>query len=137
MEASLSIVVYKGEPIDASEYRHTALFLEFSDETSTLIDVIGASGFFGVDVREDQDPAVSAELITKITVGKINGQAKDSIQSAIKDTPIKNSDRSWNCQHWVGDALTRLSDRQWITTNERAQAVNAMAGIVVDAPEHV
>ncbi len=135
MAASLSIIVYKGSPIDASEFRHTSLFLEFPDTTTLLIHVTGASGFFQAEVTPGEEPTKSKKFIKKIPVGTIMGQAKTAIESTIKVTPINNSDRSWNCQNWVGDALKKLSDRQWITSDARSEAIDAMAEIIVDAPD--
>lgn len=135
MAASLSIIIYKGSPIDASEFRHTALFLEFSDAITLLIHVTGSSGFFQAEVRPGEEPTRSKKFIKKITVGTIMGQTKAAIESAIKFTPIDNSDPSWNCQNWVGDALKKLSDRQWITNGAFSEAIDAMGEVVVDAPD--
>lgn len=135
MPASLSIIVYKGSPVDASEYRHTALLIEFSDSTSLLIHITGASGFFQGEVKENQDPSKSQKFVRKIPVAKIEGQSKDAIRTRIRATPIKNSDRSWNCQNWIGDALKTLSDQQWISKTARQTAINTMAEAVVDAPD--
>jgi hypothetical protein len=135
MAVSLSIIVYKGSPIDAPEYRHTALFLEFPDTTTLLVHVTGASGFFQPEVKPGENPTKSKGFIKKIHVGSIQGQTKAVIESTIKVTPVNNSDRSWNCQHWVGDALKRLSDRQWITSDARSKAIDAMAEVISDAPD--
>ncbi|OXV10819.1 hypothetical protein Egran_01417 [Elaphomyces granulatus] len=135
MAASLSIVIYKGSPIDASEFRHTALFLEFPEATTLLIHVTGASGFFQAEVRPGEEPTRSKKFIKKIFVGTITGQTKTAIESTIKFTPIDNSDRSWNCQNWVGDALKKLSDRQWITGGAFSKAIDAMVEVIIDAPD--
>ncbi|KAL9131432.1 MAG: hypothetical protein Q9217_000646 [Psora testacea] len=118
MAASLSIIVYKGSPIDASKYRHTALFLEFPETTTTLLHVTGASGFFQAEAKAGEDPSKSKKFVKKILVGQIQGQAKTAIESTIQLTPVNNLDRSWNCQTWVGDALKKLSDRRWITKKQ-------------------
>ena len=135
MATSLSIIVYKGSPIDASKYRHTALFLEFPDTTNLLIHVTGASGFFQAEVKSGENPTKSKKFVKKISVGKIQGQTKVAIESAIKVTPINNSDRSWNCHHWIGDALKKLSDRRWITSDSRSKAIDDMAEEVTNAPD--
>lgn len=135
MATSLSIIIYKGSPIDASKYRHTALLLEFPDKTTRLLHVTGASGFFQTEVKSGEDPSKSKKFVKKILVGKIQGQEKAAIQSTITSTPVKNSDRSWNCQNWIGDALKKLSDLRWITINARSEAIDAMADVVIDAPD--
>ena len=135
MAASISIIIYKGSPIDGSKYRHTALFLESPDTTTLLLHVTGASGFFQAEVKPGKDPSQSKKFVEKILVGKIQGQGKDAIESAIQSTPVNNSDPSWNCQNWVGDVLEKLSDRGWITNDACSKAIDAMAEIIVDAPD--
>ncbi len=135
MATSLSVIIYKGSPIDASKYRHTALFLEFPDKTTRLLHVTGASGFFQTEVKPGEDPSKSKKFVKKILVGKIQGQEKAVIQSTITSTPVKNSDRSWNCQNWIGDALKKLSDRRWITSDARSDTIDAMADVIIDAPD--
>ncbi len=135
MAASLSIILYKGSPIDASKYRHTVLFVEFPDNTTLLLHVIGASGFFEAEVKRGEDPFKSQKFVKQIPVGTIQGQGKVAIESEIKSTPIDNSDPSWNCQSWIGDALKKLSDSGWITSDARSNAIDAMAEVLVDAPD--
>lgn len=135
MAASLSIVIYKGSPIDSSNYRHTVLFLESPDNTKRILHATGASGFFQVEVKPGKEPSTSRRFVKQIPVGKINGQGKDAIESTIQSTPVNNWDPSWNCQNWVGDAMKKLSDRGWITNDARSKAIDAMAEIIVDAPD--
>ncbi len=135
MSAALRIIVYKGSPVDASEFRHTALFLEFPDKSTLMIHVIGPNQFYQTEVKSGVDPAYSKKFIKKISVGTIQGQTKAAIESRIKATPVKNSDRSWNCQHWIGDALKRLADQKWISGGARSAAIDAMAEVIADAPD--
>ena len=135
MEAALSIIVYEGSPVDAPEYRHTALFLDISGQSTTLLDIKGAIGFFRVETRSAVDPIDTMKFIKKIPVGVIQGQTKLAIEEEIKSTPLLNTERGWNCQSWVGDALTKLSDRHWITDDERLTAIDVMAGVIVEAPD--
>jgi len=135
MSASLSIIIYKGSPVDAPEFRHTALFLEIPGSNSLLLHIVGTSGIFQPQVKQNEDPSKSQKFVRRIAVAKIQGQSKNAIQSRIMATPIKNSDKSWNCQHWVGDALTRLSNVGWISPATRKTAVDTMASVVIDAPD--
>lgn len=135
MSASLSIIVYKGEPIDAPDYRHTALFLDTPGNESVLLHVVGGAGFFQPQIVAKDDPAASVKFVSKIEVAKIHGQSKDSLQSTIMATPVKNTDRFWNCQHWVGDALLVLSKTGWISSAARKKAVDDMVDVIVDAPD--
>ena len=135
MSASLSIVIYKGSPLDASEFRHTALFVEHSDGSSLLLHIVGTTGMFQPQVRQNENPATSKTFIRKIVVANIQGQTKDAIQSRVMTTPIQNSDKSWNCQNWVGDVLTGLSKVAWISAAARRAAVDTMADVITDAPD--
>ncbi len=81
-------------------------------------------------------PSIFSERETnKSSVGDIQGQGKAAIESTIKSTPVNNSDRSWNCQNWIGDALKKLSDQPWITNDPRSKAIDAMAEVIVYAPD--
>jgi len=135
MAARLSIIAYRGSPVDAPEFRHTALFIEFPNNETLLLHITGASGFFATESKSGEEPTRSNKFIKKISVGVIQGQERANIESTIKATPIKNLDRSWNCQNWIGDALKRLSDQRWITPEARSAAIDAMAEVIIDAPD--
>lgn len=135
MAVALSIVIYKGSPIDSAMYRHTVLFLEFPDTTTMLFHITGASGLFQSEARPGGNPLKSKKFADKIPVGKIHGQEKDVIESTIQSIGVNNSDLSWNCQNWVGDALKTLSYKGWITNEARSNAIDSMAEIIVDAPD--
>ncbi|OAL36193.1 hypothetical protein AYO20_04607 [Fonsecaea nubica] len=40
-----------------------------------------------------------------------------------------------NCQNLVGDALKAISDKAWITTEERSSAIGKMVDVIMEAPE--
>lgn len=135
MDASLSIIMHQGSPVDAPQYRHSSLFVEFPDATTLLVQIVGASGFFEPEVLPNDNPSSSDTFIKQIHTATIRGSSKTEIQSALERTPISNWDRSWNCQNWVGDALKRLCYRGWITQDQRAVAIDAMVDVVLDAPD--
>lgn len=135
MSASLSIIVYKGDPIDACDFRHTALFLEVPGSDSILLHVVGGAGFFQAQVIPNNDPSGSKNFICKIGIAKISGQSKETIQTEITSTPIKNTDKSWNCQHWVGDVLLGLDKSGWISSTARKDSLDSMVDVIVAAPD--
>ena len=133
MPTPISILVYKGDPIDAPEFRHTSLFLELPSNPVKL-HVTGASGFFQFQ-EEPVETAEDIDIVGKIYVGDIDDPAGKAVLSIISRTPVDNSDRSWNCQNWVGDALKRLSERRLITDADRSKAIDAMVEVLLDAPD--
>ncbi|KAF7513872.1 hypothetical protein GJ744_006486 [Endocarpon pusillum] len=132
---TLSIVVYKGDPVDAMEYRHTALFAEFSDGTNTLLHITGESGFFAFDGRPNQVPVESQNFVKQIYVATIPGVTRDGFISTIRTIPIDNQNRSWNCPHWVGDALNHIAAAGMITQEVASKVVLDMVDIVFEAKD--
>ena len=135
MEATLSILVFKGDPIDAIEFRHTALFLEVPGFPTSLLHVTGGRGFFDFERQLGRAPEDSKLFIRKILVGTVVRQERATIEAIIMATSVRNADRSWNCQNWVGDALKKLSDYQVITREARTKAIDDMTEVVVEAPD--
>ncbi|MCJ1458674.1 hypothetical protein MMC28_009048 [Mycoblastus sanguinarius] len=135
MAASVSIIVFKGDPVDPSELRHTALFLEFSDSTTILLHVIRVGGLFQTEFKAGENPESSETFIKKILVGEIKGQSKATIESKIKTTPVNGSDVSWDCHNWVDDALKKIEKEGWITSDARSKAIDDVVDAIVDAPD--
>lgn len=44
-----------------------------------------------------------------------------------------NSDRDWNCQNWVGEALTDLVKIGYLTKEERGAAIGKMVETILEA----
>lgn len=134
MEATLSIVVFKGDPIDIQSNRHTALFVEMKDGSSLLVHIVGAVGMFAKEVQENVEPTKSQKFLRKIHVAKLLGKTRGQIRSQLSSTPIQ-SGRDWNCQNWVGDTLREISDKAWIKGHDRSSAIQKMVDLVMEAPE--
>lgn len=135
MSARLSIIVYKGDPVDLRKTRHTALFVTFADNTTVLIHAIGAGGDFTMAQRLNEQPTDSQRFVKSIPVAVITGKSKSQIRSTIAATPVNNSSRDWDCQKWVGDALTRLSNLGWITKQQKSDAISRMVDAVFEAED--
>lgn len=137
MAPRLYIVVFKGDPVDLQKTRHTALFISEDDQRyGDLLHVTGAAGTFGFERRQQVDPAGSRTFIKKIAVGPLtNGPTKQQLISRITATPINNSTRSWNCQNWVGDALVRVVQGNWISSKSKSDAISAMADVIIEAED--
>lgn len=50
-------------------------------------------------------------------------------------TPVRNGrdDLDWNCQNWVGEALTELVEIGCVTEKERSAAIDEMVDVILDA----
>ncbi|KAL2706063.1 hypothetical protein AAEP93_001313 [Penicillium crustosum] len=134
MRTQISVLVYKGVPVDFSKYRHTALRALYSDGQYDWLHVVGSHPFF--KFQKDSENPMSEEPIAWITVCTApNSVTKAKIISACACTSVRNSnsDRDWNCQNWVGDALTELVKIGCLTNEERAAAISKMVETILEA----
>ncbi|KAJ6263963.1 hypothetical protein Dda_0100 [Drechslerella dactyloides] len=113
MPARIYIAVFKGDPIDLTEYRHTAIVLEI-DGRETMLHVTGGHGFFQYEEQTRREYA-------------------DGFRSIVANTDVNNGERAWNCQNFVGDALQRVQRHHLITEEEYLGAINQMTTIILEA----
>jgi hypothetical protein len=136
MPTRLFVLVYVASPLDYARYRHTALFFEFAAGTTTLIHIRGAYGIFSLEEKTHYDPEASRSLAGKIPVAELpDSISTASIKSTVISTPIKNSDREWNCQNWVGDALSRLVKHGFLDPERRITGFNKMIDVCMEAKD--
>ncbi|CAG7923725.1 unnamed protein product [Penicillium olsonii] len=131
--AQLSILVYKGVPVDFSQYRHTALHTSWH-ETEDWFHVVGAHPFF--QFQKDPQNPISESPIARIPVCAIpESVSKATFYLACMGTPVRNGsgDRDWNCQNWVGEALTELVKIGCVTEQDRVMAIGKMVEVILDA----
>ncbi|KAL4868978.1 hypothetical protein BDV12DRAFT_196778 [Aspergillus spectabilis] len=136
MTQKLFILIYKGEPLDYAEYRHTALYFHFASSTRTILHIIGCPGLFRFVKSSNIDPATVGDLAKVIPVAEIpTSIGEEAICQTVERTPIRNGrdDLDWNCQNWVGDALRRLVERGWIENETRGAAIDKMADTCLEA----
>lgn len=132
----LYVLVYKGEPLDYHEYRHTALYLKLPDNQSFIMHILGTQGMFEYAQIKNKDPSVVGSLAKVVPVADISEViGSGPIQSTVAKTLVQNGplDLDWNCQHWVGDALSKLAERKYITVAERAEAIDRMMDACLEA----
>lgn len=137
MAPRLYIVVFRGDPVDLQKTRHTALFIsEGSEEKGDLLHVTGAAGVFMFDRKKQSNPAASRNFLKKIPVTPITkSPTKEQMIVKITGTRVNNSTHSWNCQNWVGEALQRVAQEGWISSQTKSSAIDAMADIIVEAED--
>ncbi|WEW59037.1 hypothetical protein PRK78_004505 [Emydomyces testavorans] len=141
MSTKVWILVYVGDPMDYSKYRHTSLYVEFDDDAEnegTVFHITGAHGFFKFEERKQYDPSKSIKLRKKVEVGEISAEVpKLAIRSILAATKVRNGidDGDWNCQNWVGDALQQLVDQSWLSAELRDNAIDQMLDACLEAED--
>lgn len=136
MPTKVYILVWVGAPLDYTKYRHTALFFEFPDGSKCVLHIEEAPGIFEFEPLEDYDPDQSQRLAKKLFVVEIPDSVQESsIREVVSETPVKNEreNSDWNCQNWVGDALTRMVQNGFLSFSQRESAVNQMVDVLLEA----
>jgi hypothetical protein len=135
---TLSIIVYRGDPVDAPTTRHTALFVEFENGDNVLSYVVSGHGFFQHEESWNIDqPSNSRHFEQSIWVATFETTEDEAmyIRNELRNTPINNEESSWNCHTWVGDALERLRDAELLSQEWFIAVVGQMVGVVFEAPD--
>jgi hypothetical protein len=134
MPTQISLLVYKGVPVDFSKYRHTALHALYSDGQHDWLHAVGAHPFFKFQ-KDSENPMSEPPLawIPVCTVPDSVPKAKIIFACACTSVRNGNSDRDWNCQNWVGEALTELGKIGCLTKEERGAAIGKMVETILEA----
>ncbi|KAI0469407.1 hypothetical protein F4859DRAFT_488067 [Xylaria cf. heliscus] len=98
----LSIIIFSGDSIDAPQYRHTGLLIQYLSHEATIIQqrylqVTGAAGFFSRDETIEPDPTSSelfAGLVTVATI-PIIGPSDSRLRDAIWSAAVNNDEADW------------------------------------------
>lgn len=136
MPQKLFILIYKGDPLDYSEYRHTALYFHFASTSRSIMHVVGCPGLFRFSHNMNTDPFSLGPLARVVPVTEIPSSiGEEFICEAVELTPIRNGreDLDWNSQNWVGHALARMVDRGWMSGEQRGTALDKMADACLEA----
>lgn len=138
MPIKVHICVYVGEPVDSTEYRHTALFLEYADGSKCLLHIVGPPGEFKFEPVERYDPASSQKLARQIPVVEVpDSLIASSLRGLMSRTPMRNEREyaDWNCHSWVSDALTRMVSNGYLTASQRLSAIDVMATVLLETKD--
>ena len=131
----IRIIVYKGSPLDYSQYRHTALWLRFTDGSpSLLVHIVGPPGGFVFESRQSSQPWETQRYAKMIEVGTLTVVATSAqTVQALQSVPINNRDREFNCQTWIEDALKRFKNAGYLSTESYNKGVNHMVDVIAEA----
>ncbi|OQD68447.1 hypothetical protein PENDEC_c035G03162 [Penicillium decumbens] len=138
MPIKASILVFIGDPVDYTKYRHAALFFEFPNGSTCVMHVEGSPGEFVFRAYDNYNPERSRKLARKIPVAELQDSISEvSIRGVISRTLVKNArdDADWNCQNWVGDALVRMVTNGHLNASQRDSAIGAMTDVLLDAKD--
>jgi hypothetical protein len=138
MPTKVSILVFVGEPLDYTKYRHTALFFEFPNGSTCVMHVEGAPGIFEFKPLDNYKPEQSRKIANRFLVAELQDSISEvSIRGVVSRTPVKNSpaDADWNCQNWVADALTRMVNNGYLSASQRASAIDQMTDACLEAKD--
>lgn len=138
----LSVIVSRGDPIDAPQYRHTGLYIEHVREDGLVtpwnfLDVQGSAGMFERYENLLRDPTRSDLFVARVHVADIpvTGPTDSRLRDVIWGTEVNNEEYDWNCQSWVGDALSSCVKAGLISSDECSMAIDRMADYILQAPD--
>ena len=135
---TLSINIYVGDPLDLQTARHTGFFIQWSDGDNLIIHVMGSHQFYELqEIWNGPKPNVGDGCIRDVPVATwtTSEEEKFKLRNIIRDTPINNAERGWNCQNWIGDALQILEARGFLSHAAIQAAGDAMVDTILEAKD--
>lgn len=136
-DVHISIIVYKGSPLDYPHYRHTAIWLQFADgSTPLLAHAIGSRQDFTFECKEIDDPRETRRYAKTVQVGMLTIAATPAqMLSAMRSVPVDNEDLEFDCQKWVEGALRRLKTVGLLADEAYERGVDGMVDAVAEAED--
>lgn len=133
----MSIIVYKGSPLDYQRYRHTAFWIRFRDGSpAVLVHVVGPIGQFEFQARQAPNPSESAGFAKAIDVGFLTVSATPAqVLQALQRIPIDNTDREFNCQTWIESALRALKNWNYLSGESYERGLDGMVDAIAEAED--
>lgn len=147
------VVVFRGDPLDLQQYRHTALLFvptrdgdeavaetqiaEESCEADTYYcNAVGFQGEFEFQEDINRDPRPEENFIAQLRVGVTKRTISHYwLPSYMRSVPVLNDDYEFNSQSWVQMALERLATDDYLTRDEYDQGVNDMIAETMKAED--
>lgn len=133
----LSVAVYTAEPLDYQKYRHAALCLRPDNgEKPMIVHLIGPNRAYQLETRNESEPSASAKFAKEVRVGWLGARmTKAQLANFVRQTPIDNESREFDCQKWVANALQRLASARYLTNKECGDGINGMVDATMEAAE--
>ncbi|PYH28933.1 uncharacterized protein BO87DRAFT_449963 [Aspergillus neoniger CBS 115656] len=125
---TLSLLVFHGSPLDFIKYRHAVLLLTtYPDNQQSMFHITGPPGEFKFVEVTGANPTQSAKLERNIPV------VTTIVRDACARVKVRNDLPGWNCQNWVGEALSELVKIGCCTEVQRGLAVDGMVDACLEA----
>lgn len=135
--ARISVLVHRGQPLDYQMYRHTAIFIQFQDDSPPLlVQISEPNGEYEFDCVPHYKPESNADLVKTIDVGFLRVAIEPAtLARTMATVRIDNHDREFNCQTWVEMALKRLRDLELLTPEAYSDGVDGMVDAIAEAED--
>lgn len=138
MPATLTIVIFRGDPVDWAMYRHTALHVKHLDGQDQILHVTGAHPFFEYSPQFATPADTGLKIEALIPVSNPPDEiTRAMIENACVQTPVRNDPfhQDWNCHNWIGEALTKLVAIGCLSEEQRSQGITRMVDVCLEAEE--
>lgn len=157
---TVHVSVYRGDPVDFAQYRHTGLFcvpVVVADPAAapaqsasppppaaspappgaTWYNVDGLTGHFAYGAAPGFDPRSDAKFARMVDVGATAapGLPEGWLDALMEAVPVANDDPEFNCQQWVEGALRALRDAGVLSEDQYALGVNGMVDATMEAED--
>ncbi|KAJ5723439.1 hypothetical protein N7488_001474 [Penicillium malachiteum] len=115
-----------------------AIHVRYADGEDHLLHVTGAHPFFEYTPQPDDPINIGLKVEALIPVSNPGDSfTKEMIENSCAQTPVRNDphNKDWNCQNWVGEALTGLVAIGCVTKEQRSTALGRMLDVCLEAEE--
>jgi hypothetical protein len=99
-----------------------------------ILHAAGLKSAFAVETKPGYDPRTSIRLVGEVFVGRVE-RGIPALTNIARQAPVNNADAGWNCQNWIGDALTFLVNANVVGASDRSVALglDKMVDILLEA----
>ncbi|KAJ5236658.1 hypothetical protein N7489_006749 [Penicillium chrysogenum] len=131
MPTQISLLVYKGVPVDFSKYRHTALHALYPDGQHDWLHAVGAHPFF--KFQKDSENPMSEPPIAWIPCRTLSPRRRLFLLVLARRCTIAIAIEIGTARTGWGEALTELVKIGCLTKEERRAAIGKMVETILEA----
>jgi hypothetical protein len=128
MSINLSILIFRGSPLDTSLTRTVGLLFTRPPFISYMT-LNGISPFFTFEETLSTDPRKDPSLAGTVEVAQLPKDLPyDPVKAVVMGTRIRSADREFNGKLWCAEVLAKFVELGWVSGEERVRAVDGMVG---------